>query len=126
MKVELDLPELPCHEYMGEFRPPVKGEVCLVHDQPQEKLTLSVVGVEKFNTGNVSYPILRSKEKPRILIYQWLINHNTANDPDDAFHAGYRVVNATEDYVAGCCNEFGWTYKKMSDIPVWSLNGDTL
>jgi hypothetical protein len=119
MKVELDLPEIPGYEYTGEFRPPVKGEVCLMFGKPVREQ-------EKYNTGNASYPILQVKEKPRIIIYQWLINHNTSNDPDDVFDVGYRVINSTEDYVVGCAKIYGWTYKKMSNIPVWSFDGDTL
>lgn len=118
MQVTLDLPDLPYHEYTGEFRPPKDGECCLLHGQP-------TVGVDKYNTGNNSYPILRSKVKPKIVIYRWLINHNTNTD-DDATDCGYRVIVSTEDYIAAMCTPYGWTYKKMNELPIWTLDGDTL
>jgi hypothetical protein len=100
MKIEFELPELPGYEYTGEFRPPVKGEVCL-------KFGAAVTDQDKYNTFNFSYPILREKGEPKILIYQWLINHNTNND-GDVEDCGYRVIYATEDHVVSMCNEFGW------------------
>jgi len=118
MKVELELPELPHHEYTGEFRPPVEGEACLLHGQP-------VVGHDKYNFSSVSYPILRSKEKSKILLYQWLVNHNT-NNYGDVEDCGYRLVCCTEDHVVGMCKEFGWTYTKFNPSPLWSLDGDIL
>jgi hypothetical protein len=109
MKVTLDLPEIPGYEYTGEFRPPVKGEVCLMFGKPVREQ-------EKYNTIVASYPIMRAKEKPKIVIYQWLIKHDS----------GYRVLYATEDYIVGACQLYGWTYKKFNPSPLWSLDGDTL
>jgi hypothetical protein len=118
MKVEFELPELPGYEYTGEFRPPVKGEVCPYFGKPVREQ-------EKYDGGNVSYPIMRVKAKPRIVIYQWLINHNT-NFGKDEFDCGHTVVYATEDNVTAKCTEFGWTFKKFNPSPLWSLDGDAL
>lgn len=115
MKVELNLPEVPGYEYTGEYRCPKIGEFfCNKNEAVQCKYDFSS-----------EYPILRIKEKPKILLYRWLINHNTNNDGDTE-DCGYRLIVATEDHVVEMCKEFGWTYKKFSPSPLWSLNGDTL
>ena len=114
MKVEIELPEIPGYEYTGEYRQPRAFEIALVDGHP---LTAQY--------WNGSHFILRYKGKPKIIIYQWLINHNT-NDDGDSQDCGYRVINATEDHIASLCNEFGWTHRKMSQTPIWSLDGDTL
>jgi hypothetical protein len=115
MKVEIDLPEIPDYEYTGEYRRPEINEFF-------------------WNQGEVvkcqydfcsEYPILRPKQKPKIALYQWLINHNT-NRLEDTSDCGYRFICATEDHVVSMCKEFGWTYKKFSPSPLWSLDGDTL
>jgi hypothetical protein len=106
MQVTLDLPEIPGYEYTGEFRPPVKGEVCLMFGKPVREQ-------EKYNTGNASYPIMRVKAKSKIALYQWLINHNTNND-GDVEDCGYRICIATEDHIVSMCKEFGWTFKKFN------------
>lgn len=122
MKVEIELPELPGYEYTGEFRQPTKGETCLAYGSPVKML----VAEDGFrNVSNASYPILRLKEKPKIALYQWLINHNTNND-GDVEDCGYRLICATEDHIVSMCKEFGWTFKKFSPSPLWSLDGDTL
>lgn len=115
MQVTLDLPDLPYHDYTGEFRPPKAGETCLLHGQP-------IVGHDNYNTGNASYPILRSKEKPKIVIYQWLIK-SSCTDPSDR---GYRIINGTEDRIIALCSKFNYTYKKISETPMFSLDGDFL
>lgn len=115
MKVELELPEVPGYEYTGEYRRP----------EINEFFWNSVIVVQCKYDFSFEYPILRVKEKPKILIYRWLINHNTNNDGDEE-DCGYRIINATEDHVASMCAEFGWGYRKMSNNPIWSLDGDTL
>lgn len=115
MQVTLDLPELPYHEYTGEYRPPKAGEPYSCDGE---------IVKAQFDLSS-EYPILRKKEKPKIVIYRWLINHNTNTD-DDVTDCGYRVIVSTEDYIAAMCAPYGWTYKKMSEFPIWTLDGDTL
>jgi hypothetical protein len=116
MKVEIELPELPGFEYTGEWRVPNPFEPALVNGHP---LACQYWYGQHF--------ILRPKQKPKpkIVIYQWLINHNTNND-GDVEDCGYRICTATEDHIASVCKEFGWTFKKFSPSPLWSLDGDTL
>ena len=115
MKVEIELPEVPGYEYTGEYRSPETGEF-FGHNGEAKQCTYH---------GCSEYPILRVKEKPKILLYQWLINHNN-NNYGDVKDCGYRLIVATEDHVVEMCKEFGWTYKKFNPSPLWSLNGDTL
>jgi hypothetical protein len=115
MKVEIELPEVHGYEYTGEYRPPNIGEL-FWDNQKVVQCSYSLTS---------EYPILRVKEKPKILLYQWLINHNNNND-EDVEDCGYRLIVATEDHIVSVCKEFGWTYKKFNPSPLWSLNGDTL
>jgi hypothetical protein len=115
MKVELNLPEIPGYEYTGEYRPFAVGE--FYYDEG---------GINRATWNSSShYPIVRAKAKPKILLYQWLVNHNTNNDGDEK-DCGYRICVTTEDHMVGMCKEFGWTCKKFSPSPLWSLDGDTL
>ena len=116
MKVEIELPEVPGYEYTGEYRPPNIGELFWSNQKVVEC---------SYGSLTSEYPILRVKEKPRILIYQWMINCS-ANTNGDTWDRGYRVINGTEEYITGLCSEFGYTYRKMSGTPLWSLDGDTL
>ena len=115
MKVEIDLPEIAGCEYTGEYRQPKSGEL---FSREGEMIEATV-------DLHSEYPILRKKEKLRIVIYQWLVNKNT-NSEDDAWDCGYQVLNGTVDYMMGLSSKYGWTYKKMSETPIWSLPGDTL
>jgi hypothetical protein len=118
MKVELELPELPGYEYTGQYRPFEFGE--FFYDKNE-------VHKATWNSSSC-YPIMKAikrKEKPKIVLYQWLVNHNT-NLQQDTFDCGYRVVCCTEDHMVAMCKEFGWTCKKFNPSPLWSLDGDTL
>ena len=118
MKVEIEVPELPGYEYTGEYRPFVFGE--FFYDKNE-------VHKATWNSSSC-YPIMKAikpKEKPKIKLYQWLINHNT-NFGKDEFDCGHTVVYATEDNVTAKCTEFGWTFKKFNPSPLWSLDGDAL
>ena len=118
MKIEIELPEIPGFEYTGEYRPFVVGE--LYYDENE-------VQTATWNSSSC-YPIMKAikpKEKPKIKLYQWLINHNTSL-AEDTFDCGYRIVVATEDHVAEMCTEFGWTFKRFNPSPLWSLDGDAL
>jgi len=118
MKIEFELPDLPGYEYTGEYRSFVAGE--FYYDENEvHKAACESCGC---------YPIMKAiktKEKPKIKLYQWLMNHNT-NLAEDKFDCGYRIVVATEDHMVAMCREFGWTCKKFNPSPLWSLNGDTL
>ncbi len=106
MKVEIDLPEIPGYEYTGEYRPYTTGEFYYDHG-----------GAQKANWDSGGYyPILRKKEKPKIIIYQWLVSGDV----------GYTTLNATEEFMVDVCKRAGWSYVKMSEVPIWSLDGDTL
>lgn len=115
MKVEIELPEVPGYEYTGEYRRPEIDEFFWNKGEAIQC---------KYDFSS-EYPILRVKEKPKILLSQWLINHNANND-GDVDDCGYRLIVATEDHVVSMCKEFGWTYKKLSPSPFWSFSGDTL
>lgn len=114
MKVEIDLPEIPGFEYTGEWRVPNPFEPALVNGHP--------LACQHWHGQHF---ILRPKQKPKIALYQWLINHNT-NFAKDEFDCGYRLICATEDHIVSMCKEFGWTFKKFSPSPLWSLDGDAL
>jgi hypothetical protein len=118
VKVEIELPELPGYDYTGEYREPKTGETALLEGE-------AFICQPPCSYWNGPHFILRAKQKPRIALYQWLINHNT-NFGKDEFDCGYTVVYATEDNVTAKCTEFGWTFKKFNPSPLWSLDGDTL
>ena len=111
MKIEIELPEIPGYEYTGEYRQPQAFEIALVDGHPLMA-----------QYWNGSHFILRHKEKPKILIYQWLIK-SSGSDPSDR---GYRVINGTEDRVLALCSKYNWLYKKTSETPLFSLDGDFL
>jgi hypothetical protein len=114
VKVEIELPELPGYEYTGEYREPKSGETALLEGEAYA-----------CSYWNGPHFILRAKQKPKIALYQWLINHNT-NRLEDTSDCGYRLICATEDHIVSMCKEFGWTFKKFNPSPLWSLDGDTL
>jgi hypothetical protein len=123
VKVEIELPELPGYEYTGEYREPKSGETALL-----EGVAYAYACSYKFpekSFWNGPHFILRAKQKPKIALYQWLINHNT-NRLEDTSDCGYRLICATEDHIVSMCKEFGWTFKKFNPSPLWSLDGDTL
>ena len=111
MKIEIELPEIPGYEYTGEYREPQAFEIALVDGIPL---------IAQYWNG--SHFILRHKGKPKIVIYQWLIKSN-GSDPSDR---GYRVINGTEDRIIALCSEYNWLYKKTSETPMFSLDGDFL
>ena len=109
MKVELELPEVAGYEYTGEYRPFAVGEF-YYNENEVHKATWS---------SSSCYPIMKAikrKEKPKIVIYSWLVSGDV----------GYTNIVATEDFIVDVCKRAGWTYKKFNPSPLWSLDGDTL
>jgi len=111
MQVTLDLPEIPGYEYTGEWRVPNPFEPALVNGHP---LACQYWYGQHF--------ILRPKQKPKIVIYQWLVKASS-KDPSDC---GYRILNGTEDRIIALCSTYNYTYKKVSETPMFSFDGDFL
>jgi hypothetical protein len=113
MKVEIGLPELQEHEYTGEYRHPKKGEIYFDYG------IAILASDDRFG----EYPILRKKTKPKIIIYRWMVSSNSSRRGAEK---GYRIMQATEDYMEECGRLYGWVAKKLSEAPVEVYDGEFL